>query len=122
MQLFDGVGEKHEFGKLCGGDYTVSESKEAKFRSAVYVRKEAASVLEVVQADKRFRFHDILKEELGRVVSSDAGLEHTAYASVLTDDVSHCLSEYRVEIYASPSTKRITVRVSQKVAGSIVFA
>ena len=118
-QRLDAVGEEDKLGSVSGGPQSTPGGEQAELVVPVDVGKEDSLVLEVEEAGERSRLHHVLKEELGRVVSGDAGGEYAASAAALVQDAPHGLGEDSVDIDVTTAAKGIPARVAQQMAPAV---
>ena len=122
VQLLDGMGEERELGAVGSRSLAVSASEQAELHSAVDIGEEAASVLEIEEADQRSRLRDILEEELGCVVGRNSGGEHAARASALVEHAPHRLGEDRVGVDVASRAQREAAGAAHQVAPALGLA
>ena len=115
-QLVDGMGEEHVLGVVGGGLCAAAGSDQAELVAAVHPGEENTLVLEVEQANQRLRPHNVLKEELGRIVGRDAGRQHAADTASVVHHVPHPLGEDRVGVDVASCTQGIAPGIAHQVA------
>ena len=80
--------------------------KQAELDAAVYAGEDFFTILEVVQADERARFHEVAEEEFGGVVGGYAGGDDDSRRPVRRDDGAGGFGEYGIGVDVAASGER----------------
>ena len=115
-QLLDGMGEEYVLGVVGGRLHAAAGGEQAELHAAVHVGEQPPPILEVEQTHQRLRSHNILKEELGRIVGCDSGREHATHTTEFVHNVSHRLREHGIGVDVASPTQGIAPGVTHQVA------
>ena len=111
------MSEEHVLGVVGGGPpCAAAGGEQTELVAAVHAREEDILVLEVEQAHQRLRSHNVLKEELRRIVGRDAGREDAPDTPTPVQDAPHPLREDRVGVDVASRTQGIAPGVAHQVA------